>query len=215
VYEAYSPFFGCRVELFKATSDPRPGRILFRAAMLARKAECSLNRVAMYLARQRNAEAGVFQAASFSEKARGCPGLKRGGYFVSLHACQAYLERSEQLEEQRKGAGSAHGNHADQQPGRLLGALAAAAVGSPIAPSTAATTDFASSSHKRRASSKPDKAATAAVPPSLCPFHLYIGLNAAGQSRCTLVLPADSTQARATPRSAHHSTASPSQLPEP
>lgn len=217
VYEAYSPYFGCRVELFMATSDPRPGRILFRAAMLARKAGCSLNRVAMYLARQRSAEAGVFQAASFSEKARGCPGLKRGGYFVSLHACQAYLERSEQLEEQRKGAATANGNQDDQQTDRSLGALAAAAAGSPIDSSTAAAAatscSASSSSHKRRASSKSDPTAAAGVPPSLCPFHVYSGLSATGQGVWTLSLPADSTHTHAAHRATHQSTHSTSSQP--
>jgi hypothetical protein len=97
VFEAYSPFFGCIVELYSADKDPYRGRILFRAASLANKCNCSHNRVAMYLKGQRSAETGVFQAMSFRKKPRSCSGFKQGGYFVSLYAAQQYLLRSEEL----------------------------------------------------------------------------------------------------------------------
>jgi len=44
----------------------------------------------MYLARRRLNHDGIFQAVSFRKKPSGRTGLKAGGYFLSLAACQAF-----------------------------------------------------------------------------------------------------------------------------
>lgn len=216
VYSAYSPFFGSVVEMFVASSDPYPGRILFRAAALAHKAECSLNRVAMYLARQRGSEAGIFQALSFSRKLRGCPGLKRGGYFVSILACEIYLERCKMLTHRklltpvqfRSGTATAGSTAVTEATGSktrsgggLLGTLSTAAAASEKADSSAAAAAAAAVSSPASASiaspasasscAAPTRAATAVSPLAFSRWQVYLGLEESGSGECSNDYPVD------------------------
>ena len=100
IFNAYSPFFGAVVPVYTACDDHNhPSRVLFRAGSLAKKHSCSLNKIAMYLARQRSAANGIFQATNFVLKPRGVAGLKAGGYFLSIDACERYEARMKELRE--------------------------------------------------------------------------------------------------------------------
>jgi hypothetical protein len=167
---------------------------------LAKKSHCSLNRVAMYLARQRGAECGVFQALSFSHKLRGCPGLKMGGYFVSTYACIVHQQRSEELE-YRKNGGMARSQSPDTPT-----ATAAASSPPTIKPEAAKATAAADSGVGKKlqhgsggsatgaaaAAASPSSPARAASPARvLSRFHLYFGLDESGHGSPTLVLPVE------------------------
>jgi hypothetical protein len=165
VYEAYSPFFGCVVELYFADNYLSPGRILFRAASLARKSNCTLNRVAMYLAGQRSAEAGVFQAASFRKKPRGCSELKQKGYFVSMYASQQYV-----LREQRKSIASQAAAGTVMTAAPFLGSAQLETSGTLAAVSQETETN---------------------TEPGLSPWCVYTGLSATGQGVAKRVFPVE------------------------
>lgn len=80
----FSEYFGGDVEVFSSTSDPL-NRPLFRASLLASKAQTAVNVVTMWLSRRQPQEVdGLFQATAYLNKPRGRVGLKAGAYFVSV-----------------------------------------------------------------------------------------------------------------------------------
>lgn len=89
-YAMFSSYFTTDAEVFTAISDPKPGRVLYKASLLAHKFKCATNKLAMFLFRRRTMMDGVFQATLFLHKPQHSAGLKVGSYFVSEEACKEF-----------------------------------------------------------------------------------------------------------------------------
>lgn len=89
--EAFAFFGDKKQEIYIALNDPQR-RTLYRASTLAEKFGYATNKIGMYLARRKSASVGIYQATAFRAKPAGRNGLKSGGYFLTLQACQDFQQ---------------------------------------------------------------------------------------------------------------------------
>ncbi len=89
LYFYYSSFFKKEIEIYTAEIDEE-NQILYRASSLAEKLKCARSLIAMYLKRKIQYSKGIFQATKFKFKQLKTTGLKAGGYFLTLEACEEF-----------------------------------------------------------------------------------------------------------------------------